>query len=449
MKLICPGVLDCARGLATGAFSATELADRILSNLDAAPFAFISFDAGAFKMAAAQSDARRRAGYTLGPLDGVPVAIKDNIDVAGQVTTAGAALRRNELPANADAAIVAKLKRAGALIAGKTNLSEFAFSGIGSNPHFGTPHLPGRPDKAPGGSSSGSGVAVAAGLVAAAVGTDTAGSVRIPAAFNGIVGYRASRVRYEMDGVFPLAPSFDTLGLLVRSVNDAAMLDAVVVGSSAYVPSRGSAAQTLVYDPSVLPLLTLSPDVARSYEDYVERLSAAGFRIAERQLDFLADTILQLQSGWPGSFEASELLGSLSQGAEQSELDPLIKARLLAARGYDRTWYEEMMNYRRQLQSDVQRELKGQIMLLPTVSHLAPGLGQLLENPEAFAVGNLSALRLTMIGSFLDMPTLAVPTGPLGGHLEGSVSMMAPSGMDGALLATGCEIERRLGRLSV
>jgi aspartyl-tRNA(Asn)/glutamyl-tRNA(Gln) amidotransferase subunit A len=439
VKAPCPDVADCVRGLATGAFSAAELAGRILSRLEAAPHAYISFDQAAFRQAAAHSDARRRSGQILGPLDGVPIAIKDNIDVAGQPTTAGARLRKDAPPARADAAIVARLRAAGMLVAGKTNLSEFAYSGLGYNPHFGTPHLLGQADCLPGGSSSGSAIAVAAGLAAAALGTDTAGSARIPAAFTGILGYRASQARYGMDGVFPLASSFDTLGFLARSVADIALLDFTLIGEPAGKPAPG-----LVYDPSALERLTLAPEVARDFLGFLSRLSTAGFQVEARPLAFLGQTLDQLANGWPGAFEAFEHLGALATGPRHRELDPRVRARLLAAGDLDRPWYEAMMAARRPLQSAARKELAGRLLVLPTVSHLAPKLSPLLESDEAFAAANLSALRLTMIGSYLDLAALALPASRAEARPGTSVSLLAPGGQDARLLATGCEIERRI-----
>lgn len=163
-------------------------------------------------MAEAEAAALRlRNGLSTGLLDGVPIAWKDLCDIEGIATTAGSVVLP-ETPASSDAAVVKQLAKAGMVSIGKTNLSEFAFSGLGINPHHGTPHNPCSRDepRLPGGSSSGSAVAVAAGLVPVAIGTDTGGSIRIPAAFNGIVGYKATRGRYAMDGVFPLARSLDS-----------------------------------------------------------------------------------------------------------------------------------------------------------------------------------------------------------------------------------------------
>lgn len=187
-------------------------------------------------MSEAEAAAKRIGeGRSCGVLDGIPVARKDLFDLEGMATTAGSTVLANDKPASRDADVVTALKQAGMICIGRTNMSEFAFSGLGINPHYGTPRNPASTDghRLPGGSSSGAGVAVAAGLVPVAIGTDTGGSVRIPAAFNGVVGYKASRGRYSMRGVYPLAKSLDSLGPLTHTVQDAVWVDAAMRGKAA------------------------------------------------------------------------------------------------------------------------------------------------------------------------------------------------------------------------
>jgi aspartyl-tRNA(Asn)/glutamyl-tRNA(Gln) amidotransferase subunit A len=183
------------------------------------------------RAAADAADARARAGRSLGPLDGAIVSIKDLYDVAGEVTRAGSrALVAEGLVARSDAPIVQRLRAAGAVIVAKTNMSEFAFSGVGANPHFGTPGNPFDRSRVPGGSTSGGGVAVADGMCEIAIGTDTGGSTRIPAALCGIVGWKPSKRRVPPDGAFPLSFTLDSIGPMARTVADCAMTDAVMAG---------------------------------------------------------------------------------------------------------------------------------------------------------------------------------------------------------------------------
>ena len=180
---------------------------------------------------------RARAGISLGPLDGAIVTIKDLFDVAGEVTRAGSKVLAEEgKPAAADAPVVQRLRAAGAVIVAKTNMSEFAFTGIGINPHYGTPGNPADRARVPGGSSSGAAVAAADGMCEIAIGSDTGGSCRIPAALCGVVGFKPSRQRIPTDGVFPLSLSLDSIGSLARSVAGCAKADAVMAGDAAIRP---------------------------------------------------------------------------------------------------------------------------------------------------------------------------------------------------------------------
>ena len=183
------------------------------------------------RAAADASDARARSGISLGPLDGAIVSIKDLFDVKGEVTRAGSKILAEEgKPASADAPVVTRLRAAGAVIVAKTNMSEFAFHGIGTNPHFGTPGNPCDRARAPGGSTSGGAVAVADGMCDIAIGSDTGGSTRAPAAFCGIVGWKPSRQRISTEGAFPLSFSLDSIGPMATSVADCANTDAVKIG---------------------------------------------------------------------------------------------------------------------------------------------------------------------------------------------------------------------------
>src|SRR5689334_21637255 len=183
------------------------------------------------KAAADAADARAKAGQSLGPLDGVIVSIKDLFDIKGEVTRAGSKVLASEgLVAKADAPVIARLKAAGAVIAAKTNMSEFAFSGVGANPHYGTPGNPFDRARVPGGSTSGGAVAVADGMSEITIGTDTGGSTRIPAALCGIVGWKPSKQRVPTDGAFPLSFTLDSIGPMARTVADCAVTDAVMAG---------------------------------------------------------------------------------------------------------------------------------------------------------------------------------------------------------------------------
>src|SRR5476651_2452832 len=195
----------------------------------------------AARAAADAADARARAGISLGPLDGAIVTIKDLFDVAGEVTRAGSKVLAEEgKPAEADAEVVRRLRASGAVIVAKTNMSEFAFTGIGINPHFGTPGNPADRARAPGGSSSGAAVAAADGMCDIAIGSDTGGSCRIPAALCGVVGFKPSRQRIPTDGAFPLSSSLDSIGSLSKTVTGCANADAIMAGEAPDAPAPAS-----------------------------------------------------------------------------------------------------------------------------------------------------------------------------------------------------------------
>src|SRR5215217_1971059 len=181
------------------------------------------------------ADARAKSGNSLGPLDGVIVSIKDLFDVAGEPTRAGSRILADAPPAKTDAPVVRRLRAAGAIIVAKTNMSEFAFTIVGMNPHYGTPGNPADRTRVPGGSSSGAGVAAVDGMCEIAIGSDTGGSVRVPAALCGIVGFKPSQWRVPTEGAFPLSYSLDSIGPLARSVEDCAKADAVMAGDD-YAP---------------------------------------------------------------------------------------------------------------------------------------------------------------------------------------------------------------------
>ena len=217
-----------ADGYRSGRFSPVDVVESHLSRIDALDGALHAYtevfhhDA---RLAAIASAQRYLAGQALSPLDGIPLAVKDLIEIEGKACAAGSATRR-EYIASRTAPVVTRLVRSGAVVLGKTHTVEFAFGGWGTNAHLGSPRNPWAPDSpyTAGGSSSGSAVAVAARLATLAIGTDTGGSVRIPAAFNGLVGLKTTPGRISMEGVVPLSPSLDTLGPIARTVLDAAML---------------------------------------------------------------------------------------------------------------------------------------------------------------------------------------------------------------------------------
>ncbi|AVO57679.1 amidase [Pseudomonas chlororaphis] len=440
-----------AEAFALGRTDPVQVLEQALELAEATPHVFISLCPTRARREAEAAAARWRDGQPLSLFDGVPLAWKDLFDVAGTITTAAAQVRRDAPPANVDAPSVRQLCRAGLVSLGKTNLSEFAYSGLGLNPHFGTPinpHSDAQP-RIPGGSSAGSAVAVAAGIVPIAMGTDTAGSIRIPAAFNGLVGYRATSRRYDRDGVFPLAHSLDSLGPLTRSVRDAWVVDGLLRGGDPrQLPlPRPLAGQRFWVDLQVLDDRHTEVAVRANLLVAIERLQLAGAVVVQRPLHGLQVTLQLIQEqGWLGAAEAFALHQPLLDSEYAEQLDPRVRRRLENARQMPASQLLRLYEARRQLQQQVQDELDGALLITPTVAHVAPPLAPLENDDELFARTNLATLRLTMPGSFLDMPGVALPSGRDAQGLPTGLLLSLPQGEDTQLLATALAVEAALRR---
>ena len=415
--------------------------DRIEAALEmarspAARHVFIALNEDRIRADALCSQARWQSGAPLSSVDGVPVAIKDNIADAGVVLTAGSALRRHAQSQAADAAIVAQLKKLGAVPFGRANLSEFAFSGLGMNPHFGTPRNAINPATGlvPGGSSSGCAVAVALGIVPVALGTDTSGSGRVPAAFNGIVGFRPSRGRYPDEGIFPLAPSLDTPAVLGRTVADCAVLDELLSGESALL---GDPRAELVVPENVV-LGGLDPAVSQQFDDALAWLSDAGYTIRRKPLASfkrLSDTISRY--GTPVTAEAAETLYAYM---DNPLVDRRVRNRLEQGMAQGPDARAALDEARQWAQAALANELGSACMIFPTVSIHPPRIADLEGDDAAFARCNALVLRNTMLGSLLDTPAISLPFTGNGQHPIG-LQLSMRQGFDQPLLASARAIE--------
>lgn len=402
-----------ARAFLAGAadpVAVTELLlDRIAEAADTAVFLSTTPERARAEAEAARE--RYRAGRPASPLDGVPVAWKDLFDVKGTVTTAGSALWRDNAPAEHDAPVVAALAGAGMVCLGKTNLTEFAYSGLGLNPHYGTcanPHDPETP-RAPGGSSSGSAVAVAAGLATTAIGSDTGGSVRVPAAFNGVVGYKSSEGRISTEAAIPLSWTLDTVGPLARTVEDCVLLDAAMRGTAPTVRRGAVAGLRLVVSESLF-LEGCEEAVVAAFEEAVKRLEAAGARVEWRVVPELSEASrLMAEHGTIAAAEAYAYHAERVDGPEVEEMDGRVVARIL--RGKAMSAHDLLMNQRERvrLARSLRASLDGAFLVGPTVAHVAPEIAPLDADPDLFNTVNLKTLRNTMAGNFLDLPGVSLP----------------------------------------
>jgi aspartyl-tRNA(Asn)/glutamyl-tRNA(Gln) amidotransferase subunit A len=441
-------MLETAERLKQGLTTPGELIGVALAAARDSEHVFIAvLDQRAIDEAKASTE-RWCRGAPLSPFDGIPYAAKDLLDIAGSRTTAGSITRINAPIALEDAVVIGALASQGMIPVGKTNLTEFAYSGLGLNPHFGTPtaDIQLREVRVPGGSSAGSAIAVQRGIVTSAIGTDTAGSIRIPAAFNGLVGYKASTGRYSMAGVHPLAITLDSLGSFAHTVADCVAFDAAMRGlKEAVIQSASLCGLRFVIDDGVMSDSALQPAVRENLLSMMALLRAAGAHVERRPIASVARTReLIARTGWLGAIEAWRLLGEVVEGPQGLRMDRRVHARLLSAKNIDAAAEAIIRSLRLELMSAMERELEGAIMVMPTVKHVAPPMTPLENDDELFAAVNLETLSLTMIGSLLDMPGVAIPSGKDSVGLATSILFSTTRGHDDQLLSACLAIETAL-----
>ena len=386
---------------------------------------------------------RFAAGVDLGPLQGVPIALKDLIDTEGDVTAAGSAVLARREPAAEDAPIAARLDAAGAVFLGKTTMTEIAFSGIGINPHHGTPGNAFDPARIPGGSSSGSAVAVAMGPACAAVGSDTGGSVRIPSAFNGLVGLKTTDGILPTDGLQPLSTTLDTAGPIARTAQDAWDL-LLAMRAEAPRPLPVVPERLRFLAPATVMLDELDDEVARIHEDALAALEEAGHEIVRRPLPQL-ERILDLYAAL-GSFASHEAFALYEDTiAEHGDaMDPRVTKRILEFADRPACDYIRLGYARRTLQRQTWEDVRGfHAILGPTVPILPPLLTDLVDDDAYFRL-NALCLRNTLLFNFLGGPAVTVPAGRSAAGLSTGLMIAAAPHQDDVALAIARVFERVL-----
>lgn len=441
---------NLSHSLSTGQLRARELVEQALERITdpngEGSRAFMTVAAAAARTRADEVDRMRAAGEALPPFAGIPLAIKDLFDVAGEVTRAGSRILANEPPALRDAPVIARLRAAGFIFIGRNTMTEFAFSGLGLNPHYGTPASPF--DRAtrriPGGSTSGGAVAVADGMAAASLGTDTGGSCRIPAAFCGIVGLKPTAHRVPRDGVIPLAHSLDSIGPLANSVACCATLDAILRGVSPRPLADVSIRDVRLLLPTSLVLNDMDEFVATSFERAIDTLSREGVAISREPLTELL-RIPEINSrGGIATAEAYAWHQPLLE-RYRDQYDPRVANRILKARDLTDDDVREMHDARAEVIQAGERATQSvDALVLPTTPIIPPPMSAFELDADYMRL-NALVLRNPSLANFLDGCALSLPV-----HREGEapvgLMLIGRRGSDERLLAIARAIENVLNR---
>ncbi len=420
-----------SKTLAEGNLTARSLTETCLSAIatEDGSRAFIEVYADRVRIEADQIDKARQAGYALPPFAGIPLSIKDLFDVRGEVTRAGSTVLADDIAATADALVVSRLKAAGFILIGRTNMTEFAFSGLGMNPHYGNPRSPFERNndggRVAGGSSSGSAVSISDGMAPATIGSDTGGSTRTPAAFCGIVGFKPTSTRMPGNGIYPLSTSFDAAGPMTNSVGCAAIMDGIMadgVGRSETPLPLGDLRLAM---PVGYLFEELDDAVATSFNEAVQRLGKAGAKISEIRLDMLEELRPANNQKSIVAAEAYALHRDRLQGESRHAYDPVVAARIKSGSDILAADYIDQFTIRRKAKRLVQQETRFyDALLMPTSPLTPPKIKTLTTIDEKLKISSM-ALRNTALANFLDRPTISIPchkagTAPVGLSLMGS-----------------------------
>ncbi len=437
---------ELAAGRATSSALTEQALDAALNGSEARA-TFIAVHADTARATARAIDGMRQAGVPLPPLAGIPITVKDLFDQQGQVTRAGSRVLENAPAASADSVVVQRLRAAGLVIVGRTNMTEFAYSGLGLNPHHGTPRNPWDREtgRIPGGSSSGAAISVTDGMGAAAIGTDTGGSVRIPSALCGLTGFKPTARRVPLQGALPLSAALDSIGPLARSVDCCVQLDAVLSASSPVDTRSATLAGATLALPRTVVRDGMDAVVAAAFEHACAALTAAGARIVDIEIPEFAE-LAQLNS--LGGYTAAEAWAWHAKLIEQSgsEYDPRVMMRIRRGATMTAAQFIELEAARVRWIAAVEQRIaaaNAHALVLPTVPVVAPPIALLRDSDEAYGAANILILRNSTLINFLDGCALSLPCHRKGDAPVG-LMLAAPGGRDAALLALGAGAESAL-----
>ena len=432
-----------ADALAAGTTTARGLLEESLEAAAREPLAFVALHRDAARTAADAQDSLRRAGRAPGRYAGIPVTVKDLFDEAGQVTRAGSMALEGAEPATCDAPVVARLQAEGLVVMGRTNMVEFAFSGLGANPHYGTPTSP--YDRAtgrlPGGSSSGAAVAAADGAGFGGLGSDTGGSCRIPAALCGVVGYKPTASRVPLTGAYPLSFSLDSIGPIARSVACCQAIDGIIADVPARHPGLPLAGLRLAVLRNTMEE-DMEDAVANAYAAALSRLAAAGARLTDIRIAEI-ETLPALNAS--GGFAASEAWAWHRDLIERAgdRYDPRILKRIRRGEAMKAENYIALLKARQNLIAAVAPQTAGfDAVLSPTCPLTPPAIAAVDDEREYNRINQL-LLRNTAVWNFLDRCSISLPCHSPGNAPVG-LMLTGEHGGDGKLFAVASAVEAAL-----
>lgn len=446
---------DAVAALRSRAVSAVELVEAAIARHESHGellHAYKHFDADAARTAARAADARLDVGGAP-PLCGIPVSVKDLYGVRGMPTFAGSARRLPDEPWSRDAWLIERLRAAGAVLMGKTHTVEFAYGGVGINPHWGTPRNPWDPDVAriPGGSSCGAGVSLWERSAMIALGSDTGGSIRIPAAFTGVVGHKTTKGRWPNDGVVQLASSFDSVGALTRTVTDAIhFFGSVDPKWGDPTPLLDALEATTVDGLRVaIPACTIweacQPDIAAVLESALEELAAAGAELSNVVGTMLDDAVDLYMTGGIGKAECHAFLSSeLPDWLDI--LHPIVGRRLESPLSLDSAEYRSALAKHRRMAA-LADSLFGDadVLVVPANLMTPPPVLEVADDLDRYVQVNYATLRPTCPANLLELCALTLPVGLDDARMPVGLQLVARAGEDEALLGMALAMERVLG----
>ena len=434
--------------LNTGRTTSRKLVERALANITdkngEGGRTFIKVFAEKARAEADYQDSLRADGKVVSPIAGLPASVKDLFDIAGEVTTAGSKILRKNSPAKTDSTSVARLRNAGAIIIGHTNMTEFAYSGLGINPHYGTAKNPWdrKTGRIPGGSSAGAAISVTDGMASFALGSDTGGSIRIPSSFCGLTGFKPTQKRVPASEAYPLVPTLDTAGPLAHTVTCCAIVDSILSGEEPKPLISKSLKDLRLAVPQTLVLEDLDQHVTSCFSRALNKLSAAGAKIIDIPFTELEE-ISKINAG--GAIYAEAYIAHrdiINKHADQ--YDPRVRKRLLRTKNISGDDYLVAMRARDQL-IDEANKVTSQFdaLLMPTTPTIAPPIKALEKDEKLYSETNILTLRNTFCFNFLDRCALSIPMQPQNAAPTGLMVVGETMG-DHRLLSIGLTIEKAL-----